>query len=502
MLWISAHVQNYAAFFVPIPDCDEVFNYWDPVHFLVYGKGQEPWEYSPDYALRSYLYLLLHAWPAYILKLFGLSGLPVFYTLRTLIGFFSAYCKHVLIKELNLPNTFYFAMILSTGMVMASHTFIPSAFVMNLLMLAFTYFLKFYKTNSYFYLFLALLCCSFFMIVGWPFAAVIPAAFVVPYLIQYPKFLLDYKLYVLGIAAVLFTTIPSVIIDTYFYGKPVFGIWNLFKYNTSIGSSLVGSSVLFGVDPWYFYIVNLFLNFNIIFLCFLLSPLLLIYSYIAKKFVPSFRFLIALCTCSVAWFLLLSSQPHKEERFMYPIYSGIIILGCYVINSIPYKYLKFMIFGVFLLISFSRTAHLVRSYNAPLKIWSEKLDGRVCVGREWYRFPSSFFLGSADLFYIKHRAAGILPVQFKSTDFVPENMNDLNREEPSRYVDINSCDYIVDINLESDPIDIEFRNWTVIRSETFLDSKSTKQPFRSFYLPFIQKEVLGSYLLMKNPIIN
>lgn len=61
-------MHNFAALVTPIPDCDEVFNYWDPLHFLVYGKGQEPWEYSPDYALRSYLYLLIHGWPAYILQ--------------------------------------------------------------------------------------------------------------------------------------------------------------------------------------------------------------------------------------------------------------------------------------------------------------------------------------------------------------------------------------------------------------------------------------------------
>jgi len=35
-------------------------------HYLLYGKGFQTWEYSPQYALRSYLYLLLHAAPAYI----------------------------------------------------------------------------------------------------------------------------------------------------------------------------------------------------------------------------------------------------------------------------------------------------------------------------------------------------------------------------------------------------------------------------------------------------
>ncbi|KAF6104282.1 hypothetical protein HJG60_011263 [Phyllostomus discolor] len=53
-----------AALLSNISDCDETFNYWEPTHYLIYGKGFQTWEYSPVYAIRSYAYLLLHAWPA------------------------------------------------------------------------------------------------------------------------------------------------------------------------------------------------------------------------------------------------------------------------------------------------------------------------------------------------------------------------------------------------------------------------------------------------------
>ncbi|OWK17941.1 hypothetical protein Celaphus_00008901, partial [Cervus elaphus hippelaphus] len=53
-----------AALLSNISDCDETFNYWEPTHYLIYGKGFQTWEYSPAYAIRSYAYLLLHAWPA------------------------------------------------------------------------------------------------------------------------------------------------------------------------------------------------------------------------------------------------------------------------------------------------------------------------------------------------------------------------------------------------------------------------------------------------------
>jgi hypothetical protein len=34
-----------------------VYNYWEPLHFLLYGKGFQTWEYAPEYAIRSYAYV-------------------------------------------------------------------------------------------------------------------------------------------------------------------------------------------------------------------------------------------------------------------------------------------------------------------------------------------------------------------------------------------------------------------------------------------------------------
>ena len=55
-----------------ISDCDETFNYWEPLHYLIYGKGFQTWEYDPQYGLRSYFYILLHTGVAsYTLKTFS-----------------------------------------------------------------------------------------------------------------------------------------------------------------------------------------------------------------------------------------------------------------------------------------------------------------------------------------------------------------------------------------------------------------------------------------------
>ena len=62
-------VRALAATYSNISDCDEVFNFWEPMHYLQYGSGLETWEYSPLYAIRSWAYILLHAFAAEITRL-------------------------------------------------------------------------------------------------------------------------------------------------------------------------------------------------------------------------------------------------------------------------------------------------------------------------------------------------------------------------------------------------------------------------------------------------
>lgn len=83
-----------AALLSNISDCDETFNYWEPTHYLIYGKGFQTWEYSPVYAIRSYAYLLLHAWPAaFHARILQTNKILVFYFLRCLLAFVSCVCE-------------------------------------------------------------------------------------------------------------------------------------------------------------------------------------------------------------------------------------------------------------------------------------------------------------------------------------------------------------------------------------------------------------------------
>jgi alpha-1,2-mannosyltransferase len=78
-------------------------------------------------------------------------------------------------------------------------------------------------------------------------------------------------------------------------------------------------------------------------------------------------------------------------------------------------------------------------------------------------------------------------------------MNNQNREERQRYVELSSCDYVVDVDLPSTPLRQELRNWTVVAKSEFLDAQSMKQPMRSLYIPGAKGYVWGNYLALKNP---
>ena len=34
-----------------VHDCDEVFNYWEPLHHLIHGSGMQTWEYRCSFPI-------------------------------------------------------------------------------------------------------------------------------------------------------------------------------------------------------------------------------------------------------------------------------------------------------------------------------------------------------------------------------------------------------------------------------------------------------------------
>ncbi|XP_030890261.1 alpha-1,2-mannosyltransferase ALG9 [Leptonychotes weddellii] len=125
---------------------------------------------------------------------------------------------------------------------------------------------------------------------------------------------------------------------------------------------------------------------------------------------------------------------------------------------------------LFGLLSFSRSVALFKGYHGPLDLYPEFYriatdptihtvpEGRpvnVCVGKEWYRFPSSFLLpDNWQLQFIPSEFRGQLPKPFAegplATRIVPTDVNDQNLEEPSRYQMDVTADTLLTAGLDGD----------------------------------------------------
>jgi alpha-1,2-mannosyltransferase len=300
----------------------------------------------------------------------------------------------------------------------------------------------------------------------------------------------------------------EIAVDSLFFRKLVVVPWNIVAYNV-FGGEGRGPNI-FGTEPWTFYIRNLLLNFNAWFiLAVSIAPLLMLQSLFRSRSTASSQTLLrslAFVSPFYVWLAIFTLQPHKEERFMYPAYPFLALnasLAFHLILSyigsnqpgqlmgrIPAK-LKLAAVVSFVLLSTTagvlRGAGVVTAYNAPLHVYSA-LETRgigqegdfVCLGKEWYRFPSSFFLPDGmRAKFVRSEFGGLLPGEFPDSEnihsvlagasAIPRGMNDRNEEDSSKYV---SCPYIhLDTRL-SDEVKIG-RYFSVLIPRRFLLSRQS-----------------------------
>ncbi|XP_065644928.1 alpha-1,2-mannosyltransferase ALG9 isoform X2 [Hydra vulgaris] len=526
-LLLSARIT--ASFISTISDCDETFNYWEPTHYLLYGTGLQTWEYSPDYALRSYAYLLIHVLPAQIVRqFFGANKITVFYYIRFFLGVICAACETYFFTSLahhfgnHVARLYFIIAAFSAGMFISSTAYLPSSFAMYMVLVAYG---GWFKRNFLF----AIFGIALGTLVGWPFVALlgIPIAFdLIFFQRQFWQFLKWSAFIFVGIM------IPLVSIDTLFYGKQVITPLNIILYNifTNDGPSL------YGEESWTFYFINCFLNFNIVFPIAVVSlPVCLLVDWLRNT--PKDVFLLPfwlVLSPIYLWSLVFFTQPHKEERFMFPIYPLIVASACIALSKFQELYHSIFtrskrqhyasssnwivaaVVIIFGLLSVSRVIALFVGYRAPLDLYPEfhnlvnpfdpsvkpmiREDQKVnvCVGREWYRYPSSFFLpNNWNYLFIKSEFTGQLPQPFAvgadGTMVVPKNMNSKNIEEPSAYSNIEDCDFLVDVNLQTDSqYELNFsqmkKKWHILHSKKFLYASNSSSIFRAFYVPFLSSK--------------
>jgi Alg9-like mannosyltransferase family. len=130
-------VRVVGASLAPVMDCDETFNFWEPLHYALYGRGMQTWEYSPEFGLRSWLYVLLHAPLALAAgSLVGANKIAVFMGVRVLLSFGCAIGESFFVDAVRYrfgPRVGLFTLGIlfgSAGMFHAAPAFLPSSFVL------------------------------------------------------------------------------------------------------------------------------------------------------------------------------------------------------------------------------------------------------------------------------------------------------------------------------------------------------------------------------------
>lgn len=178
--------------------------------------------------------------------------------------------------------------------------------------------------------------------------------------------------------------------------------------------------------------------------------------------------------------------------------------------------------GISILMGTSRIFSLYKNYHAPLDLMMElnrfPAEGKispnalvnVCVGKDWYRYPSSFFLPNKNwnIKFVQSEFKGILPAPYSelenATTLVHGHFNDQNKEEPSLYFDINKCHFLLDLDVgketELEPAYSRMKDkWKVVKSVEFLDAKNSNSLFRAFYVPFLTDRYVryGNFTLLQ-----
>ena len=490
-----------AAAYAPIQDCDEVFNFWEPTHYLNRGFGSQTWEYSPEYSIRSWLYVVIHAVIGKIGSLFSSYTTFEFYFIRLALAAVCAACETRLFSSISktfnprVGIMFGIIMAFSPGMFHASVAYLPSSFSMYTTMMGMAAFMDWrggLKTAQ------GIMWFGIGAIVGWPFSGILIAPLLIEDLAlssltgDVSEIIYRYLDGTVRSLLVLVSQNPvsreiivindcqalQVAIDTFFYHKIIVVPWRIVSYNVFNGGSR-GPNV-FGTEPWDFYLRNLTLNFNVWFLLAALTGPVLSIQFLFQGRSATKQSLIrsmVFATPFYLWLAIFSAQAHKEERFMYPGYPFLAfnaaitlhtILSHFgssdrnkLVGKIPAK-VKLYIVSLFVMlaidVSVGRTIGIVSAYRAPLQVYAPlqtaefaNSEANVCFGKEWYRFPSSYFLPSGlRAKFVKSAFDGLLPGQFNEaktgfgffpgTWLIPPGMNDQNIEDPGKHV---SCFFLL-----------------------------------------------------------
>lgn len=482
------------------------------------------------------MYLLLHAvvsGPSLLLSNAGFTKMHVFYSVRLALGLVSAATEATLVSAANQklgPRVGMYTLMLlcvSSGCFNASTSFLPSTFSMYAITLASALVLLGGRHKA------VVAISAAGVLVGWPFAALAAAPLVVYSLISGGFF----HVFLAGLLSTLCTMVLSVLADRHFYGRWTSSVVNLVFYNVFSGEG----STLYGVEGPTFYFLNAYNNFNFSFVLALLSPSLL---YIERRDYDSLprkpnrgypRLLVAISPLFI-WVAFMSLQAHKEERFLYPIYPLICLAAAATIERLHdflpeswklHEYLSWitwwvkrarpLVLGGILALSYCRTLSLFHGYSAPMQAYrhlpplnaNTTSEATVCIGDEWHRFPSSFFLPSSHyhVAWLNDGFTGLLPRPFDpalgGTTAAPRHFNSKNKASADQFLaDESLCDFLIELELNRDDRTYRSHNkesWKPVYELRFLDKELSPAKTRAFFFPWIweKSNKFGTYRLLR-----
>ncbi|CAH0722989.1 unnamed protein product, partial [Brenthis ino] len=525
-----------SAYYGQIADCDETYNYWEPLHYLVYGNGLQTWEYSPIYAIRSYMPLWLFAVPAKILS-FIMTPVSVFYSLRALLAILTACAELMFYKAVchefgvHVGRVWLCLTLPAAGCFVCTSAMLPSSWSSALVSAALAcWWRKRYPP--------AVMLTAATVLLSWPFTAILGVPIAIDMLFFKGQIFEFIKWSMISLIIIL---IPTVAVDSWHYGRLVVAPWNIVAYNifTEHGPDL------YGVEPWTYYFVNGFLNFNIVWVLALSSPLLLI----ACTLISS-RSTARAAFCApywlslsplVLWLGVFMVQPHKEERFLYPVYSMIVLAGAIALDCLqkmtfavgtellrwrrerrrhylaytgPLVLMCVLLAGV---AGISRITALYNHYSAPMNILRSlpevDQDQIICFGKEWHRSPSSFHIPlSYNIRFVASEFDGQLPAPYQNehnaTRLIHPYFNDQNVGDNRTYVDPSECHYLVDSDIgtptkKEPPYHKNVNTWEIMASLPILDASKSNKIFRAFFIPVLSNTntVYANLYLLKNKLI-
>lgn len=495
---LNVAVRLYCGLYMIISDCDETYNYWEPLNLITRGFGKQTWEYSPAYAIRSYVFLI----PYYVITFplrdyIHITGKDIppfafFYYIRVvaLCGF-TSYTEYTLFRSVRrnfssyAANWYLLFSTVSAGMSHAGVALLPSSFAMGWVTWATASALDVLTLeNSFASVKPSVIAISCFLvsgIYGWPFTLALGVPFGLFTLIT--RYQTSPLIRIVLCCVVVLVALVSLLIsvDSFIYDRTMLFVpFNIVLYN--VFSLADEGPEIFGTEPFSYYVKNLLLNFNVV------SILAYVGAFANPLFFrDKFRTSIGISMPLVLWSFIFGRQAHKEERFLYPIYPLITLSGAVFTSNLfnlSKKYIsyKWMIRAVSVsfmlliaLVSLLRMVNLVENYSAPLttasvfsQISNETSDltiKNVCIGREWYHFPTSFFLpDNFRLRFIKSGFDGLLPGDFpeqvslmKAASSYPKGMNSKNIFSPDKIVDLDTCDFVIDSSSPINHSSVEYQ---------------------------------------------